>query len=510
MQDAPKIDAGTPTRLSPASITAVYAVAGALWILFSDRLAARMATTPDSLLRLSTAKGWFFILVTSAILYGFLDRYARMHRKQEGRLQELNRALATINKCNEALIRPLDELPLLREICRIAVEEGGYRLTWVGFAGTDERKSVRPVASAGVAEDYLESLDIRWSDAPQGMGPTGTAIRTAKPVIVQDMKANSRYDLWRAEAEKRGFSSSAAFPLLLGGEAIGALNVYSGRQDAFTPEEVEILSGLANNLALGIAGIRAREVRRTSEEEIRKLNAELEERVRDRTARLEASNRELEAFGDSVSHDLRAPLRSIDGFSRALLEDCGDRLDETGKGHIARVRAAASRMSELIDALLDLSRVTRTEMRVEPLDLSAMARGAAEEIRERYTGHAPEVVIAEGIVGRGDGRLMRLVFHNLLDNAFKFTGRTPAPRVEVGATEDPDGGKWCFVRDNGAGFDMGYADKLFGTFQRLHPDSEFPGTGVGLAIVRRIVHRHGGRVRAEGRPGGGATFGFTL
>jgi light-regulated signal transduction histidine kinase (bacteriophytochrome) len=139
-----------------------------------------------------------------------------------------------------------------------------------------------------------------------------------------------------------------------------------------------------------------------------------------------------------------------------------------------------------------------------------MARSVAEEARERYPGHTAEVVIAGVIVGRGDRRLLRQVLENLFDNAFKFTGRTPAPRVEFGATNDPDGKIWYFVRDNGAGFDMAYADKLFGAFQRLHPASEFPGTGVGLATVQRIVHRHGGRVRAEGRPDGGATFYFTL
>ncbi|GAB4238768.1 MAG: hypothetical protein OHK0028_16450 [Deltaproteobacteria bacterium] len=1052
MGDEPKNDTRPRSRLSPLPITAVYAAAGAFWILCSDRIASNLAATPEALSRLQTMKGWFFILATSLLLYGLLRRYARMREEQEDRLRDLNRALTAINKCNEILIRQLDEEQLLREVCRIAVEEGGYRLAWIGFAENDERKSVRPAASAGISDDYLETIDIRWSDTPQGNGPTGTAIRTGKAVIVQDLRENPHYDLWRAAAQKRGFSSSAALPLLEGEVAFGALNVYSDRPNAFPPAEVEILSGLANNLALGISEIRTREEerraremlqenrdllnaiveetsdavfakdrdgryllvntacarifgktkedavgktdadlfppsmvpailnrdreiiasgvtltfeeevpvdggfapflttkgairdkdgsivgifgiardisgikaalrriedrdsllasekqilemiatgapldsildtitrkieersegmhctillldpdgvhlrhgaapslpdtfirsidggaigpnagscgtaafrrepvivddiatdplwtdyrelalthglracwstpifdeqgrvlgtfamyyrqagrpqakhrrlidiathtaavaisrgraeaelrakteeldryfnssldllciadtdgffrrlnpewertlgyptadlegrrfldfvhpddvdatvaamkklssrehilnfvnryrhrdgshrwiewrsyaadtrifavarditqriraeeelrlsegrfrtafhlspagltitriadgkiveandtflrmfgftreqvightsvelkmltpqqrseiirrqigtggvrqheiqarassgrildllassqpiemggeafhithlleiteRKQAEEEIRKLNAELEERVRLRTEQLEASNRELEAFSYSVSHDLRAPLRSIDGFSQALLEDCGDRLDETGKNHLARVRAAASRMAKLIDDLLDLSRVARMEMRVEALDLSSMARSVAEEVRERYPGHPAEVVIADGITARGDARLLRQVLQNLFDNAFKFTARTSAPRVDFGTAGDPDGEPWYFVRDNGAGFDMAYADHLFGMFQRLHSAVEYPGTGVGLAIVQRIVHRHGGRVRAEGRADGGATFSFTL
>ncbi len=226
-------------------------------------------------------------------------------------------------------------------------------------------------------------------------------------------------------------------------------------------------------------------------------------------AQLEAANAELDAFAYSVSHDLRAPLRSIDGFSLALLEDSGDSLDATGRDHLRRVRAAAQRMALLIDDLLGLSRVTRATLQREPVDLSAMAGAVAAELEHREPGRCVEFAIAPGLAAEGDPRLLRVVLENLIRNAWKYTGRNARARIEFAATE-ADGSRAYYVRDDGAGFDMTYADKLFGAFQRLHSSDEFEGTGIGLATVQRIVHRHGGRVWAEGAVGRGATFYFTL
>ena len=227
------------------------------------------------------------------------------------------------------------------------------------------------------------------------------------------------------------------------------------------------------------------------------------------TAELEAVNRELEAFSYAVSHDLRAPLRSIDGFSQALLEDYGDTLDASGQDYLRRVRAATQRMGELIDDLLELARVTRAELRREAVDLSGLARGIVEHLREAGPGRQVEFVVAGGLASEGDPRLLRIVLENLLGNAWKFTSRRPNARIEFGSVER-DGERVYFVRDNGVGFDMAYAQKLFGAFQRLHTSAEFPGTGVGLATVQRIIHRHGGRIWAEAQPEAGATFSFTL
>ena len=233
------------------------------------------------------------------------------------------------------------------------------------------------------------------------------------------------------------------------------------------------------------------------------------QKVQAANQQLAAANQELEAFSYSVSHDLRAPLRSIDGFSQALLEDCAELLDAPGRQHLGRVRAATQRMGELIDDLLQLSRVSRTEMRHETVDLSTLAESVAADLRRTEPQHRVEITIQPGLRTEGDTALLRIVLVNLLANAWKFTGRKPVARIEFGI-RDNGGERAFYVRDNGAGFDMSYAGKLFGAFQRLHTAGEFPGTGIGLATVQRIVHRHGGRVWAEGGLDQGATFYFVL
>lgn len=246
-----------------------------------------------------------------------------------------------------------------------------------------------------------------------------------------------------------------------------------------------------------------------AQEELRTLNTELEQRVQERTAELEAANRELEAFSYSVSHDLRAPLRSIDGFSRIVLEDCAAKLDEDGRDNLRRVRAATQRMGELIDGILRLSRVARAELRGETLDLSALVHEVLAELQQADPARRVECVVAPGLTTLADPLLLRIVLENLLSNAWKFTGRRAAARIEFGAIER-DGTRAFFVRDNGAGFDANYAGKLFRPFQRLHSQDEFPGHGIGLATVQRIVRRHGGRLWAEGKVNEGAAFFFTL
>jgi PAS domain S-box-containing protein len=223
----------------------------------------------------------------------------------------------------------------------------------------------------------------------------------------------------------------------------------------------------------------------------------------------EAANRELEAFSYSVAHDLRAPLRSIDGFSQALLEDYGDRLDEDGHAHLHRVRAAAQRMAQLIDDLLGLSRVTRIELHRTEVDISAMATEIADRLQKGQAARSVRFSIQPGLRAWGDARLLGVALENLMANAWKFTARRSDALVEVGSRE-ADGAAAFFVRDNGAGFDMQYAGKLFSAFQRLHAKAEFDGTGIGLATVQRIVRRHGGRIWAEGAVNQGATFWFTL
>ncbi len=242
-----------------------------------------------------------------------------------------------------------------------------------------------------------------------------------------------------------------------------------------------------------------------SEQAARELAEARAELVRD----LEHKNRELESFSYAVSHDLRAPLRRIDSFSRAVLESQGDRLDETGRRYLERVREGSQHMSQLIDDVLHLAKVTRAELREQEVDLSTLAKLSLERLQESEPHRNIETKIRPGIIVTGDGQLLRIAIENLLENAWKFTGKQPKARIEFGVTQVQNEPTF-FVRDNGAGFDMTYVERLFGPFQRLHAQTEFPGSGIGLATVQRIIHRHGGRVWAEGLEGQGATFQFTL
>jgi len=252
----------------------------------------------------------------------------------------------------------------------------------------------------------------------------------------------------------------------------------------------------------------ALEALRASQDDVRRANSGLEQRVAERTRQLEAANRELESFAYAVSHDLRAPLRSLSGFSQ-ILQESTTNLDDKSKHYLQRIQEASQRMSSLIEDLLGLSRIGRSEFNPRALNLSEIAAEAAVTVRERHPGRNVELTIAPDMNVTGDARLLRIALENLLDNAWKYTARATPARVSVGVRQETDGPAY-FVSDNGVGFDMAYAGKLFVPFQRLHAEAEFPGNGIGLVTVQRIIARHGGRVWGEARPDEGATFSFTL
>jgi signal transduction histidine kinase len=278
----------------------------------------------------------------------------------------------------------------------------------------------------------------------------------------------------------------------------GLLVVFLSHGSLFVDDDLGILTMLARQNAILLENS-------ALVEQLLQLNTELELKA----SQLTAANKEMEAFSYSVSHDLRSPLRALDGFSQVLEEDYADHLDEEGKRYLARIRAASQRMGQLIDDLLELSRLTRSEMRRKQVNLSEMAYKIVAELREQNPDREVECHIEDDLIVNGDVALLRVVMNNLLGNAWKYTGKQPNAQVTFGCTER-GGQRIYFVKDNGAGFDMEYADKLFGVFQRLHSATEFPGNGVGLATVQRIIHRHGGEIWAEAEVGRGATFYFSL
>jgi signal transduction histidine kinase/DNA-binding response OmpR family regulator len=322
---------------------------------------------------------------------------------------------------------------------------------------------------------------------------SGWAMLNHQPAVIEDVYADPRIP---KHAYEPTFVRSMAMVPIRKEDPIGAIGNYWAVKRTPKAEEVELLQALANITAVAIENV--------------KVYEELEKRVKERTAALEASNRELESFSFAVSHDLRAPLRSICGFSEILLESHAHELDAIGKDHLQRIHASGARMSQLIDDLLRLSRVARTPLRVEWVHLSELAREILSEFKAESPERSVEVVVDETEGVRGDPGLLRAALENLLSNAWKYTSKRDHARIVFGSAAQPDGTQAYFVRDNGVGFNVGESQGLFQPFHRFHSPREFAGTGIGLATVQRIIQRHGGRIWAEAEPNKGAVFYFTL
>lgn len=436
-------------------------------------------------------------------------RERELEHSRESLLQA-NRTLRVITAVKDVIVRAESKDALFRELCRAMAAVGGYPTLFVARAEHDPGRTVTVLAVEGLPAEYGGRLKLSWGDDEFGRGSVGTAIRENRVAVIQDALHDPRWAPWREVGRKLGYTAVAALPLRVDGAVWGVLGLSSRQAGGFDDEEMRLLEELAGDVGRGIETLRLRAEKQTAEAALREVMGDLERRVGERTAELEQVNRELEAFSYSISHDLRAPLRAIDGFAEALDEECGELLNPACKDYLARIRGAAQRMGDLIDDMIDLARISHTEITTAAVDLSALAAEVGAELAEAEPSRSVHLTVAPGLVAQGDPVLLRGLLQNLFENAWKYTAHVSPPQVEFGQTRLPWGEPAFFVRDNGAGFDMAFADRLFRPFSRLHRAEEYPGTGIGLATVARIASRHGGRVWAEGAKGRGATFYFVL
>jgi signal transduction histidine kinase len=403
---------------------------------------------------------------------------------------------------NETVVRVRDREELFRQVCRICVERMGFLVASVALVDAAQRCIV-PRVYAGPGSSVLKDIIFPLDAAdPLAATVTSSAVRTKRAAVANDVDADPAKAVARPIRARIGSRSTASFPLFQGGEVIGALTVHAEAPDYFDAAMVELLTRMSDDISFALDKL-------AEQDKLGALTRELEERVRRRTAELEAANLELEAFSYSVSHDLRAPVRHVDGFVRMLEKELAPPSAKVAH-YLGTISAAARRMGALIDDLLTLSRTARQGIELRQVDLGAMVRELIREFGPESGGRGVQWSIGELPAVMADASLLRIVMHNLLSNALKYSRARALARIAVEARGADAGSVEISVRDNGVGFDERFKEKLFGVFQRLHRDEEFEGTGIGLATARRIVHRHGHRIWASGEVGKGAVFTFTM
>ena len=409
---------------------------------------------------------------------------------------QLNQTLIALRDSSQVMMHATDETDYLDNLCKIIIDDCGHSMVWIGI--TEEKgKKVIPVAYAGFEEEYIKTLDITYEDTERGQGPTGTAIRTGKLCICENMQIDPKFKPWREEALKRGYSSSIVLPLISGDKVFGALNIYSKETNPFSEEEKMLLKELADDISYGITSLRYRTAHDKAEKALRKSFKEVER-----------SNAELEQFAYVTSHDLREPLRMISSFLQLLERRYKDQLDQDANEFIGYAVDGAKRLDAMINDILIYSRVANKEKKFTHVHCDKVLDEAYLNLKtsieetnaEIFNDPLPTIMI--------DEHLMIQLFQNLIGNAIKYRSENK-PKIYISSYKEDK--QWLFsVKDNGIGISQEYLDKIFTIFQRLHTNEEYDGTGIGLAIAQKIVHQHGGDIWAESELGEGSTFYFTI
>jgi len=422
----------------------------------------------------------------------------RQRQQADEALRRKSKDLAALYEASRIFLDLTDETTTLETLCRLTVKDFGLKMAWVGLVVRGSF-DVHPAWSYGFEEGYLNTVKVTWDDSPSGRGPTGAAIRLARAVAMNHIETDPAFAPWRAAAVERGYRSAAALPLCYGDDVLGALNVYSEAPEYFTDDRLQVLQSFANQGAVALAKARLYA-------QVQYNAAELEQKVTERTQQLQEINSELESFSYSISHDLRAPLWAMKGFAQALLEDCSGQLNAEGREHAERIIAAAQRLDRMVQDILAYSRLSRAELTMEPVGLESAVGEALEQCETELRDRKAQVTVAKPLpLVQGHRATLVQLVGNLLTNAAKFVKLGVQPSIRVWAEARQE---WVrlWVEDNGVGIAPKNQDRIFRLFERLHPADEYPGTGIGLAIVRRAVVRMGGRAGVESEVGKGSRF----
>jgi PAS domain S-box-containing protein len=408
------------------------------------------------------------------------------------RIEESGRRFELLARTASELLQSQNPQKLVESLCRDVMQRLNCH-AFFNFLIEEFAGKLHLNAWAGIPEE--EAKRIEWLD--YGVTVCGCVARDGRRIVAEHIQTTP--DERTQLVKSYGIKAYACHPLLAdNGEIMGTLSFGTKSRETFSDDDLSLMKAVADQVAIAMDRIR-------HEREIERIAAQ----SRLRAEQLAAANKELESFSYSVSHDLRAPIRAMKGFSDILLEDYADKIDSQGQDFLKRIVSGVDKANELIDDMLSLSRISRQEMVLQEIDLGLLAESIVNELRQDKPERKVKAIIGKELKTHGDERLLKIALANLIGNAWKYTGKIEQARMEIGSTTK-DGRMVFFVRDNGAGFDMAYAGKLFMPFQRLHSDMQFPGTGIGLAIVERVVKRHGGEIWAEGEVGKGAVFYFTL